>query len=262
MDSQREVIRLLQEELSRSQIRNASYSLRALAKKLKTSPSVLSEILNGRRPVTKRTAEHLLQGLLVPLAKRQQLLAKIPRRHVRSATLATSDESPVWTELDAEQFDAVSNWYYFAILSLAETSHFKSDVAWIARRLGIKQVEAKRAVATLTRLGLLKIMRDGSLKPTGEQFRTTDQISSLAIRKNHYEQLEVLRRSLENDPIDRRDFSSVTMTFDPAQMDQAKNTIKTFRRRFTADAEKTKKKEVYRLSIQFVPLTTGEGLDG
>jgi uncharacterized protein (TIGR02147 family) len=260
MDPQQEVVRLLQEELSRLQMRNSSYSLRALAKRVGASPSVLSEILNGRRPVTRRTGEHLLAGLMVPAAKRQLLLSKLPNRNVKGSvakrTKATDDMA--WTLLEANQFDAVSNWYYFAILSLAETSGFKSDTTWIANRLGIKVTDAKRAVATLLRLELLKNTKDGSLKPTGLQFRTTDQISNSAVRKNHFQQLEVLRRSLENDQIEERDFSSVTLTFDPAHMTQAKEMIRNFRRQFAADNEKTRKQEVYRLSIQFVPLTRRE----
>ena len=54
-----------------------------------------------------------------------------------------------YVQLTLDHFSVISEWYHFAILSLAETQDFKSYPAWIAGRLGISQKDAKAAVLTL-----------------------------------------------------------------------------------------------------------------
>lgn len=261
MDSQQEIVQLLKEELAKSQLKNSAYSLRALAKKLKSSPSTLSEILNGRRPITKGTAEKLLEGLCVSIDQSAKLLANLPIRHTKKEMLRRNYRKvKEYVEVDMKQFDAIANWYYFAILSLAETTSFKSDPAWIANRLGIKASDAKKAVQTLVALKLLRQTKSGKLMITGQQFVTSADISDVSIRRSHFQNIDLLKSSLENDPVSERDFSHATMTFDPSEMAMAKTLIKEFRRGFTHEIEKTKKKEVYRLSVQFVPLSKGASI--
>lgn len=259
MDSQQEIVQLLKEELAKSQLKNSAYSLRALAKKLKSSPSTLSEILNGRRPITKGTAEKLLVGLCLPEDQSMRLLSGLPIRYTKKAMQRYNYRKvKEYVEVDMKQFDAIANWYYFGILSLAETTTFKSDPAWIASRFGIKVADAKKAIQTLVALKLLRQTKSGKLSVTGQQFVTSGDISDVSIRRSHFQNLDVLKLSLENDPVKDRDFSHATMTFDPSEMAMAKNLIKEFRRGFTHEIEKTKKKEVYRLSVQFVSLSKKE----
>lgn len=256
MNPQQEVIILLRKELIDSQFRNSAYSMRALARKLKTSPSVVSEILNGRRPITKKTGAKILNALCIPESKAEQILAELPQRNMKTKTkVLLRKPKSNFTELDMTQFDMIANWYYFAILSLAETNEFKSDISWIAKRLGIKALEAKKAIETLIKFELLKKNKAGELQPTGKQFRTASDVNSLSMRRNHLQHLDLLRDSLEKDPSEVRDFSSITLTFDPTQMQKAKEMIKDFRRVFCEEVEQTAKQEVYRLSIQFVPLS-------
>lgn len=49
----------LQDELSTRCARNPSYSLRSFAKLLEISPSALSALINGKRPLTNKTKERL-----------------------------------------------------------------------------------------------------------------------------------------------------------------------------------------------------------
>lgn len=254
MTTQQEIIQLLKAELVSSQFKNSAYSMRALAKKLKTSPSAVSEILNGRRPITKQTGARILSALSLPTEKVNQLLEKLPTRYTKKIKSNLAGQHTTFSEVDSAQFDLISNWYYFGILSLAETKTFKDDPAWIARRLNIKVSEAKKALQTLLSFELLKKTNLG-VRPTGKQFKTTTDISDASIRKHHLQNLDILRGSLESDPVDSRDFSTMTVTFDPAQMQKAKELIKDFRRNFSKEVEKTKKKEVYRLSVQFIPLS-------
>jgi len=62
------------------------------------------------------------------------------------------DEDYVLLAHDVFRF--VSDWWYFAILSLAETDDFDAAPWAIARRLGISREQAQEATETLLRLGM------------------------------------------------------------------------------------------------------------
>jgi plasmid maintenance system antidote protein VapI len=57
------VIEILREKLTRGQVRNRRYSLRALARDIGLSPSHLSEVLNGRHRISAKTAGQILRTL-------------------------------------------------------------------------------------------------------------------------------------------------------------------------------------------------------
>lgn len=250
MNTQEKIIKILQKELVETQARNASYSLRAYAKRLRTSPSVISEILNLHRPVTKKNGEKFLNALNFSPEEIKKITFDLPNR---STSVVVEKNS--FVQIDMNEFNLISNWYYFAILSLAETRKFKSDPAWIAERLGIKVPDAKKAIQTLVALELLELTKTHKLRATGKQFSTTVDISQASIRKSHTQHLELARQSLENDSVEMRDFSSITFTFDPTKMDLAKKLIREFRRDFCKKMEQTQKMEVHRLGIQLFPLT-------
>ena len=69
MDAQTEIQTLIQGEFARLRAKNARYSLRSFARKLALSPSALSEIFRGKRPVTKKNAAKILHRLAVSPAK-------------------------------------------------------------------------------------------------------------------------------------------------------------------------------------------------
>lgn len=258
--AQNEVLGILRRDLMASQAKNASYSVRSFARKLKVSSAALSEILRGRRVITKRTAERFLTALCVHPKEAARLTSQLSNRNTvrkekRNRYVKRNVDEAAYAELAAEQFDVISCWHHFAILSLAETVGFKSDPIWIARRLGISQSQATKAIETLLRLGLMVRGAGGKLKLTGAQFTTTTDISDLSIRKSHFENLDVQRQSLENDAVESRDFSSVIFTFDPSQMATAKKLIQDFRRYFSDTMEQSPKRDVYRLSIQLMPMT-------
>lgn len=260
--SQIQIINLLKKELLAAQIKNPQYSIRSFSKKLRTSPSAISEILSGKRPLSVKNGQKFLDCLSVEPLRQKQLLEELSIEvRPSSASRAPMRSTDRGFELldESIQYDVIANWYYFAILSLAETKNFRSDVAFIARRLRIKQQQAQKALDHLLKLGLLVRLRNGKVKASGVQFRTTTDIPSSAIRKNHFDHLELLKRSLEEDEIALRDFSAMTLTFDPEKIELAKDLIKEFRRNFTNKMESEgKKTDVYRLSIQLIPLSHGE----
>lgn len=241
--------RTLSEALTNAKIKNPAFSLRAFAKRLKINPSALSEILNGKRCISEGLAKRLVDNLALDPKSRQSVLSLFEPE--------TQDEkkSDNYLELSVDQFKVISEWYHFAILSLAETEGFQSDVKWVAERLKIKVQEVQHAVERLLRLRMLVLNPDGSWVVTGAQYRSSDEVTNLALRKAHAQNMELAMKSLDEDAVDSRDFTAMTMAIDAKKLPIAKKMIREFLDKLSVVLESGYKSEVYKASIQLIPLT-------
>lgn len=254
--SQLAIQKTLQEALADAQVKNRAFSLRAFARRLGVSPSSLSEILNGKRRVSKRLATRLTERLCLAPAERDALLSLFPEK---TGTGGAEEVGKDYTLLSADRFHAISDWYHFAILSLAETKDFRAEADWIAQRLNIRVGEAQSALDRLLRLGLLAQNAKGKIVPTGAHFSTTDDIQNLALRRAHLKNLDLAHVALEEDPVELRDFTAVTMAIDPSRLPIAKRMVREFQDRLSAVLETGERTEVYKICVQLFPLTKEKG---
>jgi uncharacterized protein (TIGR02147 family) len=243
------VQQILNDELTRCRIKNPSYSVRALAKRLQLSPAMLSLVLNGKRQVSKKMAKHVAERLLLNPGQQDALLSLFEKNKKNEKRLLKT------LTVQTDQFQLISDWYHFAILSLMETKDFKSSLPWIAQRLRIGQTAAQSAIDRLKRLGFVLEDTKGKLHLTGGALTTSDGIASSAIRKNHSQVLDIAKEVLCIVPVEKRDFTSITMAIDPSKLPQAKELIREFRDKLSAFMEAGTKREVYNLSMQLIPLT-------
>lgn len=154
-----------------------------------------------------------------------------------------------------DQFYLIADRYHFHLLALIQTEDFKNDLKWMAKRLGISVVQVRTALDRLERLGLItKDKTDLRLSST-KGISTSHDVSSGALRKSHHQALDRATLSLDQDPVEIRDFSSITMAIDQKKIPEAKRMIKEFRRRLCKFMETGKSGEVYELNIQLVPVT-------
>jgi uncharacterized protein (TIGR02147 family) len=251
---------LLLQSLTQLRLRNPSYSLRSLARKIECSPAALSEILNNKRRVSAKLAGRIVDRLGIDPVEKKRVLDLFVARNggqAKSEELETQ-----YSEIATDQFRAVSEWYHFAILSLAETKDFRDDPRWIADRLNVRLPEIVTALERLERLGMLHRDKRGTLEPSGKQFATTDEIAFAALRGYHSEILELARNSLERDGLERRDFTTMTMAVDPVRLVQAKKMIRQFRAKLCDYLERGERTEVYQLSVNLFPLSRQNDANG
>lgn len=242
----------LRDYLTEAQLRNPGFSLRALALKIQISPSSLSEILRGKRKVSKDQATKILQNLGADPIQQDRILSLFGDSPVKQHSFGGENT----LELTADQFHAVGDWHHFAILSLAETRGFKADPLWIAKRLGIKLTEAETALERLQRLGLVEWRRSQkTLKLKQVQLATSDEVRSQAIRRSHQQDLELSSRAINETPMELRDFTSITMAVDSKKLPQAKKLIRDFQNQMSAFLETGTKTEVYKLCVHMLPLS-------
>ncbi len=234
---------LLLDELANTQLRNPSYSMRALAKRIGVSQAAISQILAAKRPLTKKTAEKILNGL-----------DKNPKEI--SGLLQPDEGDHGFKSIDMDTFHLIADWHYYAILSLAETKDFQSEPEWIAGRLGISEKLVRDSIELLLRLDLLEINQKGKrLKSTNEHIAAISPIANSALKKACRQNIQLAEEALEKTEFDERDFTAITLCFDPTKMDEAKRMIKRFRRQFCRVMESYSRKEVYKLTVQLFPLT-------
>lgn len=233
-------INYLQTELQRRQAANPLYGLRALAKQLAISPAQLSQMLSGKRPVSRKMAAHLAKVLAIPPGEQRMLEDTTP-----------ANQKPT---LDEEHFGLIAHWAHFAILSLAEIKENKADPRWIARRLGLGHAEVREALERLQRLGLLEIQQ-GKLKATMAAWQTTPEVASVSVRRSHKTHLELAARKLDEVPVEWREFTTLTMAVNPQKIKQAKVLVKKFKHEMESILESGKKSEVFTLAIQLYPLS-------
>jgi uncharacterized protein (TIGR02147 family) len=262
MKEQVAIQRLLSRKLTEARIKNAAYSLRAFSRKLGVSSSAVSEIMNGKRTISAKLAERIVTRLSLDPKEAETVLSLFPKKRKNFRANGgmpqglPAGEIKKMLQLSVDEFHAISDWYHFAILSLLETRGAKSDSAWIAKRLGISIRDASSALERMERLDLLK-WENGKIALTGKSFQTTDDVNNLALRKTHAQNLELAKAALEIDDLGIRDFTAMTMAIDPKKIPEAKKLIREFRDRLCGFLEQGEKKEVYKFSVQLIPLSKG-----
>lgn len=222
------------------------------------SPATVSMVLTGKRRLSRDAAIKVSRTLMLDPQETSELLSHFPDR--RASAIPDPDQGPAYAQLTIDQFRAISEWHHYAILSLLKTEGFRNDAKWIGARLGLPAPEIVRALETMKRLGILEEAEDGRLNRTRQKIRTSDDIADLSLRKAHFRNVELAHRSLEKDPVEVNDFTSLTLALHPGRLKEAKAMIRRFQDEFdalmeTADPVPT---EVYRLLVQLFPLSQGQ----
>jgi uncharacterized protein (TIGR02147 family) len=256
---------ILKEELSKRCERNASYSIRSFAKSLELDAGALSRILSGKQIPSMKVVERLLSKLDLSHEQKEVFLksvAEVQRQRglQRLAPAFKRIEGRLaQKDLSIDLYRVIADWYHVAILEMTLTKNFQSNVISIAKQLGISRTETKLALERLLDLGLLKLER-GRLIKTDVQLSTTDKhLTTPALRKNQKQFLEKAIASLDQDPIEKRSHTSMTMAIDPSKMNQAKKLIRDFNKSMCELLESGEQKQVYNLQIALYPLqVTGD----
>lgn len=244
-DDERLSFRLwLQRQFTERCKRNPRYSLRAFAKNLDMEASSLSQILSGKRPVSKKS----MQALCEKLSANPNDL-----KNFGLLTIEASDADFMQVSLDT--FSVISEWYHYAILELTFVSGFKADPKWIARKLSITVEEAKAATERLKRLGLL-LEENGSLIKSSKFITNLSAVNtSSAHRELQRQVVEKALTAIDECQPEEKDITSMTMAIDVKKMNKAKDLIRKFRRDLSALLEDGEQSQVYNLAIQLYPIS-------
>ena len=244
MYSQDELFRdYLNQFFEKAKNSNRNYSLRAFAKKLKINPGVLSQLLKGKRKFTEKTIEKICDELFLSPSERANILDPSAENHQNAMILEQS------------MFETLSNWAHDAFLSLVQTKSFQHDIQWISKKLGITRSETRKIINNLLKVGLLNIVDEKyvTASPGTQVFVETNTTS--ALKKLQLDANTLSRIALENEPVDKRFHGTNTIAIDPKHMEEAKEYIREFRRRYCTGVNwNGNRARVYQLNVSFYPI--------
>lgn len=117
MEAQIAFQKILVERLTEIRLKNPAYSLRAFAKRTGLTPSTLSEILSGKRRVSRKLVERVARKLCLDPNQTDSMLQSFPAKRAYGQPASTS--LAPYTQLNMDHFRVISDWYHFGILSLS-----------------------------------------------------------------------------------------------------------------------------------------------
>lgn len=257
---------LLKRKLEQRMTRNSRYSLRAFAKDMQIAPALMSDILNGKRGLSRTSATHLANRLGLTVTETEIFCDLVESQHARSkairqqASLRLKEKSAQgivlnFLTLDQEKFNLISDWYHLAILELMKTSDFQHDPNWIAKRLDLSIHQVKQAFERMKNLGVIREHK-GQYLPTSQNIQTPDGVSSQALRLHHEQFLKKATDALYTQNLEERDFRGLTIKCKKSDVPKVREKLKQFL--IDLDVELSVEPdgdEVYQLSTQFFCLT-------
>ncbi|MFV8257742.1 TIGR02147 family protein [Bdellovibrio bacteriovorus] len=237
--------------------KNPRFSLRSYAKLLGISSGRLSDILNGRSPLTEKKALALVERLSLEPFEKQHFLRLAENEALQRSegrTVRGRKKSAAY-RLRMDQLALIEEWEHFALMSLIETSTFRFDKKWIARKLGLTQARLEEVLEKLLSLSFVAIDSTGQLKNVHRAMSTLTDIPSAALKNaNTSCIMQALEKMHSVDVLDR-DITSMTFPVDPQQIKEAKKLIREFKGKMAKLMKKGSTSEIYNLNIQLVPVS-------
>jgi uncharacterized protein (TIGR02147 family) len=239
--------------------KNPHYSLRSFARDLDVPASWLSEFLNSKKGMSLENAKKICQALSLSPADASMFTLSVRAHHSRSPQdrKTARAEIKAYKIVDAfkmkpADFVETGAWYHQTILELTEVEDFEHTEADIARRLRLPLPTIKRAVQSLQSAGVL-VLENGKMKASFPETQSPMDTPSYAMRKYQEQILEKGATALHEQPLDAREFISVTFAFDAERVKAAKEALRKLHKQFTDEfyVESDSKNSVYQLSLQF-----------
>ena len=230
-------------EFKKRQERNPAYSIRAFSRDIGVAKTTISEAINGLRCLSVANIEILGVNLALEPEKIKRLKDDLSMISDRGRALLVEDE-----------FAVIKDWYYLAILNLAKLPDNQCNAGWIAERLGLSLELASESLEKLIDLGLIKNVEDRLVR-TLMPITTSVDIPSTSIREHHKQSMEKAISALEEVPVELRDFTTVTYALNSDKLPEVKKLIHSFHRKLGKILSLKDATDVYRLNIQFFPLT-------
>ncbi|WP_413558850.1 DUF4423 domain-containing protein [Bdellovibrio sp. HCB209] len=243
-----ETAKFLHEILQSKKSKNPKYSMRAFARDLKTSPARMSSLLAGHAMPGKIVRNRILATFNLSPEQTEKLNFLIGK------SLQDRKSKRLTHEIPDTAYQFLPEWHHYAILNLMETVDFQSDPKWIARRLCVTEDIVTKSIQKLLLANLAK-EENGKLVPTHQNLTSTHDIPSEALKNYHRQLINQSLKSLEKDPLELRDITSLIIPTNPRQIQKAKLLARQFRLDLSKILEEGEKTEVYNVCIQITPAT-------
>lgn len=245
----------LQSEFENRVRKNPRYSLRSFAQLLRLHPAEISQVFHGRRSLSLPSAVKVSKALGLSPEESRHLMWLLQKERGQRKGLEVDFIEDNRPEIPLEQFAKISEWSHFAVLSLIDTRDFQWNAKWIAKRLGLAQSEAAMVMRELESTGLVNRQASRGRQQT---VKVSSPIPSQVIRRYHRQMLEKAISSLDEVPMDRREYQSLGLALDSRRLAELKKDLDAFTDRMIRKYHSREARDVYQIQICVFPLTKEE----
>lgn len=243
-----------------------NFSYKQFAINANVSPSLLQDIIIGRRSLSEATAkkfsiamklnknesEYFLWVVRFNKAKKSDAKNKAFTEICRCRTQAKMHF------LNQDQFDFYSEWYHSAIRLLTTFKNFDESPEWIANALNpkITPKQAKDSLNLLTRLDLIKRNAKGKFKINNKILSTNYELDSLAIRNYNRNMMIMGTESIDSIERTFREISTLQVSISQEGFQEIKERILRLKEEIMeiATNEKADSESIYHMNLQLFPL--------
>jgi len=252
---------VLKQYLKRKLESSPGYSLRALARDTKISPSYLSEVIKGKKKPGYDRMIRIAHVLDIDSSALEDLKLSYVPKDFEFSTLSSrrkSERSENRSLMNSKTFRILRNWYYLAILDLTTCKDFSGTTKEICVRLGLHPASVEVAVREMISHGLL-MDQAGRLRKTQEHIQFSSAQSREDLRGFHIQVIRRAEAELMNArtpaDVERREISSATTAVNPRRIPKAKKMLTDALKEITAYLSDGDCTEVYHISAQLFPAT-------
>ncbi|MBY0315087.1 MAG: TIGR02147 family protein [Bdellovibrionales bacterium] len=243
--------------------KNRSYSLAAFSRDCGFESYHISDIIKGRYGLSLRSAEKVANRLRMPADIRCEFLDLVQMEVAKSPVdreIAKSQLKQLRYRSDkiisADEFQQVGEWYHFAICELARKPQEELDPQDLSERLEITVKQAKDAVETLCRLGILMKNRSRGYTVDYKVLKYQTNTTPNKIRTYHKDIISKALVAMEREPVDQRFFSTFNGLLTEAEYQSLTEDIAAFIRKRLSEVQNEDRKHshLYSVGFQVCPL--------
>ncbi len=273
------LVEILESEYARRNSVNGSYSRRAFARDLGLPVSTLCNILAGRSGISPNRCRIVTDRLGLSPSVRDVVITEIESLHARAeykrikAKKKLIDRAGSATQksalLELDRFETVVKWQHFAMLEYWALTCPPRTILDLTNAIAIPLSEGLTCLNRLLRARLLenhvatsKPFRGETLlscfRPVDSVTETESPLPSRAIRDHHKDVMALATRAIEQQPIAKRHYVSMTLAVASESVPKISEKIMNFHRSLGEEIRSAAVKDrVYVLSSQFFEATNG-----
>ena len=231
-----------------------------------SSPVYLKYVSEGRFNLSAEAAVRTAQAMHLADYEREFFVKMVELGHAKNddekraafSKMVSIAESRKAKIVDGESFRFFEDWKNPVLRELAPAMPGAKPLAMAhACRPDVSAAEVSDALSFLVKADLLKKDKDGNYAQTDKVVTTGPmEFTPLAVRGLHRQMGEFALDAIENVPQDERHFSGLTLGITREAYEKIVQRIAEFRKDIIAIAtSETATEEVYRLNVQFFPMT-------
>jgi uncharacterized protein (TIGR02147 family) len=242
-------------------------SLRAVAKKIGVSVTLLSLVIQGKRRLPIRILDPLCQYLDIDQVDRDRLLKNLILKgggtHQHALELVSKPtekraSSLQWETLGKKDSTFMADWMDIAIFLTAGLKDSDGSPEYVSKKLFLELGMVNRRMRQLEEAGFL-IRSEEVLRPAKRSLQIRSGKDFTPIRAYHRAHLENAIQTLVQDTADfdllQRFITGMTLTISRKSVSRLKQKIQDFLLEFAEECSGEEAEEVYQMAVQFFPIS-------